>query len=270
MLSLALLVCGVLVLPAQSHDRDAADLEDPALEEPVLDGPALEVARLRQELAALAAAAAAEGSARRELMEELRALRQEIDALLAQLSAHASGTEPPAERLESAASAPDLGSAQPGSPGISSEPAAAAGAPPNPTCAELAAFDSNEDGVVSGLDRYWRYFRLWVDDGDGAIEGRELRGLYDAGIQQLTARLGTYRTLDGDAGDVLRRGPIRLAPLGKVRGEALLAVDADRLAGGGELELQDGSGARLTGVQVLTTEMQVARADRPPASLSCP
>jgi hypothetical protein len=268
MLSLALIVCGALVLPAQSDDLEAGSLEDPPLE-----SPALEVARLRQDLAALTAATAAVGERPSpELMEQLKNLRQEIDALLALLSAQGSATERPVERVDSGAPATDLGSRRPGTPRSSGEPTAeaAANAPPTPTCAELAAFDSNEDGVVSGLDRYWRYFRLWVDDGDGAIEDRELSGLYDAGIQELTARLGTYRTLDGYAGDVLRQGRIRLAPGGRLRVEAPLALDADRLARGGELELQDGAGARLTGVQVLTTEMQIARADQPPASLSCP
>jgi hypothetical protein len=262
-LLLALSVLGAPVLSAQSAAHEVASADDASPQ----------VERLRQDLAALTAAVDTTDEAPSpQLVEQLIALRREIDALLALLAARAPDVEEQADLSEGAApeTATSVAS-RPGPPRPSERATEPPTVPsPTPVCAEFAVFDTNADGVFSGLDRYWRYFRLWQDDGDGTIEARELSGLYDAGIQELTVKLGTYRTLEGGASDVFGKGRIRLAPGGKRLVEALLTLDADRLAGGGDLELLDRSGVPLSGVQVLTSEMTVARAGQPPAPLSCP
>ena len=210
----------------------------------------------------------------------LLALRQEIDQILILLEA-----QPPVVRRRVGQLLAAETEAR-GTPPVTPEPAAEAESPPeavaripepraepqlaeaDPPCAELAPFDSNGDGVLSGLDRYWRYFRLWRDDGDGTMEERELRGLYDSGVGELTLRLGTYRTVDGDAGDVLDDGTLGLDLPGR-EGIARLTLDADRLARGGELELRGADGAPLSGRQVLTPEMIVAAADGRTTALYC-
>lgn len=248
-----------------------------------------QVARLQRELGALALSVDPddEATSSEELIAQLTALRQRIDDLLGLLTAlppaadevTAATTAPvAAEEAESPSLTPPASEQQAPTPTLPPQDSAPStggpqpdAAPPSePACAELSLFDTNGDGVVSGLDRYWRFFRLWHDDGDGAIEARELTGLYDAGIKELTVALKTYRTVDGDAGDVRAAGRIRLELLGKRGATAELVLDADRLAGGGELELRDGSGAPLTGLQALSSEMAIAAADGASVPLRCP
>lgn len=214
-----------------------------------------------------------------ELAEHLLALRREIDELLTVLASRRAEPEvdsplpaegeavkvapPPAVAEEGSEKFAPVEVVEAAEARVSSRPEADA------QCAEFEMFDTNEDGVVSALDRYWRYFRLWRDDGDGVVEDSEVSRLYDAGVRELTTALGTYRTADGVAGDVLEGARIRLDLMGKNGGMATLAIDADRLAHGGEFELRDGAGAAVSGLQALSSSMSTVAADGAERPLSC-
>jgi hypothetical protein len=137
-------------------------------------------------------------------------------------------------------------------------------------CAALGVFDSNGDDSISGLDRYWRYFKLWIDDGDGVIELTELSGLYDAGVAGLSTSLRSYIAAAGDSGDVWVGQVITLDLLGKTNRQAVLVIDADRLARGGELELRDSADAALTGWQALGAATRVFSSEGDVRPLLCP
>jgi len=137
-------------------------------------------------------------------------------------------------------------------------------------CVDLAEFDTNEDGAVSGFDRYWRYFKLWFDDGDGAITENELKTLYDSGIGAVSAKLRSYTDLDGGKGDVVVSQHILLdVPGGKTR-TAVLTIDAGRLARGGEFELRDELGTGLDGLQILDRRTVIAVTSGGERALICP
>ncbi len=252
-------------------------------------------------LAALNGAAAqveaGDGLSDDQIVERVLELRRELDALLAALPAdlrdeierrlaaadpsEAPGPPEAIASLESAlssgseavATSPDFAaaaveaipatSATPTAPAISATPAA-------DSCAELAVFDTNGDGAVSGFDRYWRLFRLWRDDGDGKIEPPEIFGLYDAEVREFSSSLRRYETLDGVRGEVLLVGGwVTFELMGKKGGPATLMVDAERLSRGGELTLVDADGAALGGLHRLG-EMSMLSAGGEITRLSCP
>lgn len=142
-----------------------------------------------------------------------------------------------------------------------------------PTCGTLVPFDSNNDGVVSGADRYWRYFRLELDGGGSSgSETSAPESLYELGIRDIEVDLRFYTTAEKETGDIHVGEAIRLELLGKGRlaGESgLLVIDADRLARGGEVELVDGSGTPLTGYQVLRAGVALETADGSLLPLLC-
>ena len=276
----SLVLAAALALPAQSDDRSVGEETPP-------EDLAEQIQSLRQAIATMTLALDSEDGGRegeaQDLIESLGQLQREIDRLLAQLTAGLPEvqTEVGTRVSEAGQNGGEVDTPtrlsevpSPAIEPVAEEPAVVAQRliepPAEAECEEFKVFDSNEDGVLSGLDRYWRYFRLWRDDGDGVIEESELSGLYDAGVGEVTVRLGTYRTVDGIAGDVIGGGNIRFDLLGKNGDIARLTLDADRLARGGELELQDGSGFALTGRQALTSQMIVAPVDGTPAPLSCP
>lgn len=280
-LVLALLVTAT---PARASDTPSAD--ERAAAQRIVE----QITRLREAMGQLGAEDGVDAGARStgapagdELMLRLLALRQEIDQILILLEAQPPAVRGEVGRLLGAASVPsavEVPTATPAEENAAPAPvrapvptprAPAAPAPERraPTaCAPLAPFDSNADGVLSGLDRYWRYFRLWSDDGDGVMEARELSGLYDSGVAELALAARTYRTVDGTAGDLIAGRVLRLEGLGR-RGRAVLTLDADRLARGGELELRDAAGAALTGRQALSPEMVVTTADGESSVLGC-
>ena len=204
-----------------------------------------------------------------EIVERILRLRRELDALMEALPAELRGEVE--RRLAEVEREPVVDS-----PIVeASAPAEAAASMPAPAeesqCAALAVFDSNDDGFVSGLDRYWRFFKLWLDDGDGDIEEPEVASLYDSGIAQLSARLRSLTTVDGGSGDVwIEDGFVLLDVPGKHGRTAVLLIDADRLARGGELRLVDVDGTALTGLQSLGEAIAIASAGGEPRPLLCP
>ncbi len=272
----SLVLAALLALPAQSQDQVAAGAGS---REEIVE----QILSLQQAIELLVAShrgedeASSQGTGAEELAERLRALRRAIDDLLARLASQSpegvpdSGSRPAAEGQVAPPSIegePQREEARVETPQTPALPRAISTA--ESLCAEFQVFDTNEDGVVSGFDRYWRYFRLWRDDGDGLIEERELSRLYDAGVGEIKTTLGTYRTLDGVAGDVLGGTRIRLDLAGKNGGMAVLAIDADRLARGGQFELRDAAGEALSGLQPLSSEMTTLSADGTSRPLSCP
>ncbi len=142
--------------------------------------------------------------------------------------------------------------------------------PSDGVCAELAPFDTNADGAISGFDRYWRLFRLWRDDGDGEVEPAEVVGLYDAGVREFSTAVRRYETVDGVVGDVRTVGGwITFERVGKKGRDAVLMIDADRLHRGGELTLVDSGGAPVAGLRRLGETSMLSSAGAL-VRLSCP
>lgn len=123
---------------------------------------------------------------------------------------------------------------------------------PEPRCGDLTILDSNGDGALTGLDRYWRYLALWKDDGDGEIDEKEVRSLFRYEIRRLGVRLVSYTTSKDADGAVWIEDRIYFDLPGRTS-QAVLVIDAGRLGRGDELWLEDSSGARLSGYQPLRT-----------------
>lgn len=163
---------------------------------------------------------------------------------------------------------------------IVSEPSAPEGPTPEtalepataPVCGTLTPLDSNEDGVLSGADRYWRYLRLELDGGAG-MESQGPASLYDLGIRTIDVELKFYATPDKERGDIDVGEAIHIELVGKGRlaGESgVLVIDADRLARGGEVQLVDGSGTPLAGFQALRPGLALETTDGSRLPLLCP
>ncbi|MGB6336446.1 MAG: hypothetical protein WBG96_12620 [Thermoanaerobaculia bacterium] len=172
--------------------------------------------------------------------------------------------EPPAATMEivPAPSAPE-----PPAPESEPEPATV------PVCGTLTPFDTNEDGVVSGADRYWRYLRLELEGGGASLESQGPSSLYDLGIRTIDVDLKFFTTPDKERGDIDVDGAIHIELVGKGRlvGEpGVLVIDADRLARGGEIKLVDGSGTLLAGLQTLRPGLALETADGSRLPLLCP
>ena len=124
-----------------------------------------------------------------------------------------------------------------------------------PSCIHLAAFDSNNDRVVSAGDRYWRYLRLWNDNGDGIVdEELEIDSLYELGIREIRVELDYYGLPNNVSGDITVGDQVQLILVDPKRNSAApatLVVQAGRIARGGEIWIADESGAVLDGYQTI-------------------
>lgn len=122
-----------------------------------------------------------------------------------------------------------------------------------PPCVHLAAFDSNHDRVVSASDRYWRYLRLWSDNGDGIVdEELEIDSLYELGIREIRVELDYYGLPNNVSGDITVGEQVQLILIDPKRNSAApatLVVQAGRMARGGEIWIADQSGTVLDGYQ---------------------
>lgn len=183
-------------------------------------------------------------------------------------AAAATATRPPlpapALREPAAPRPADSASAAPASPATT----AAA------LCGTLLALDSNEDGLVSGADRYWRYLRLWAGSGADEPPPSELVSLYELEIRELDVGLSRFRTSDEIRGDIVTDNDgIRLELLGRaasLAASALLVIDAGRLARSGELRLVDSAGEPLAGYRVLRPGVVLESADGSRWPIGCP
>ena len=142
-----------------------------------------------------------------------------------------------------------------------------------PVCGTLAPLDSNEDGVLSGADRYWRYLRLELEGGGAGLESQGPASLYELGIRTIDVNLESYTTHDKERGDIDVDEAIHIELVGKGRlvGESgVLVIDADRLARGGEVRLVDGAGTLPAGFQTLRPGLALEIADGRRLPFLCP
>lgn len=125
-------------------------------------------------------------------------------------------------------------------------------------CVHLAVFDTNGDRVVSSGDRYWRYLRLWNDNGDGVVnEELEIDSLFELGIRHIRVELDYYSLPEDVTGDIELGEQVRFVMTGLERGasSALLVVQAERMSRGGEVRLADASGEPLIGYQPISSSI---------------
>lgn len=140
----------------------------------------------------------------------------------------------------------------------------------SPPCGGFHLFDTNEDSLVSGGDRPWRFLRLWFDtDGDGAVSDLEIESLFDLGVRQIDVALRFYNSAAGDSEDVDVDELIWLRGVGKKIGSdrsGVLAIATDRLASDGRWKISDAQQAHLTGYQPLGTNtfLETEQGDRYP------
>lgn len=141
------------------------------------------------------------------------------------------------------------------------------------TCGTLGPLDSSRDGLVSSSDRYWRYLRLWLDDGNAELEPTEVASLFELGIRQIDVDMTTFkdgedRVRDIDVDEVLE---LRLDAKGRSGSQTgVLIMEAGRLARSEEIWLVDSSGTRLTDYQLLTTALAFELSDGSRHPLACP
>jgi hypothetical protein len=144
---------------------------------------------------------------------------------------------------------------------------------PVPVCGTLTPFDSNDDGLLSAADRYWRYLRLELEGSGASLEAQAPSSLYELGIRTIDVNLKFFTTPDKERGDIDVDEAIHIELVGKGRlaGESgVLVIDADRLARGGEIKLVDGSGTLLAGIQALRPGLALETADGSRLPLLCP
>lgn len=144
---------------------------------------------------------------------------------------------------------------------------------PRATCGTLGPLDTNEDGLISGGDRYWRYLRLWFDNGNGTLEEAEIESPFSLGIRQIDVGMGSFKDSDDAVGDIDVDDLVRLHLHSRGRSgtrTGVLIIEAGRLARGDELWLVDSSGTKLANYQPLTTELAFEFADGNRHPLSCP
>lgn len=104
-------------------------------------------------------------------------------------------------------------------------------------CAGWLVWDTNEDRMLSGADRYWRHFVIWIDDGDGVVEGEEMQDSFELGLRKLDLDLRSYEGANDSTGVVERReiDGIERLRVELLRGRAdygVLAVDLDGMVRG--------------------------------------
>jgi hypothetical protein len=123
-------------------------------------------------------------------------------------------------------------------------------------CVHMAAFDTNADRIVSPGDRYWRYLRLWTDNGDGIVdEELEIDSLFELDIREIRVELDYYGLRGDVSGDIRVGDQVQLVLIDPRRNSsapATLVVQAGRMARGGYIWLADSSGQVLDGYQAVS------------------
>jgi hypothetical protein len=201
--------------------------------------------------------------------------RARVEARVVELAeaerADAAERAPPTPPVAEPAAAPPARSTA--TPGTTREDAMPTARPGPTPCAGLAAFDHDGDGIVSAIDRGWRHFYLWQDDGDGEAEEREVSSLFEHGVRALDTSQRRYSTATGFVGDleigegVLLEIPARRRGGGFERGE--LVVDNDGLRRAAEPTVESAEGGELAGYQPLRRGYRLVVPDGRELALPC-
>ncbi|MEM6796979.1 MAG: hypothetical protein AAF725_23595 [Acidobacteriota bacterium] len=155
-------------------------------------------------------------------------------------------------------------------------------APRNPRrCRTLEPFDTDGDGKLTGLDRYWRYFYLWTDvDEDRSVDEREVESPFERGIREVRVDLREFvrgkgkrkRSLEIQLEehillDVGGDGWSGAYPRGD---DGALAVDTSAVREAGGPDARDGRGRPLEGVQPIRPDWILVLPDGEELRVNCP
>ena len=137
-------------------------------------------------------------------------------------------------------------------------------------CTAWSVFDTNADGALSGADRHFRHFFVWLDNGDGQVAEREMMDPYRLGMRSLALDLRTYDGVKNRAGVVERRlnggrERLRVEILGTAKGAkgadyGILAIDVGAVLRGSGPAIRRSGGPALTEGLVLVEEGVQVRA----------
>ncbi|MEE8526656.1 MAG: hypothetical protein V3T72_22190 [Thermoanaerobaculia bacterium] len=240
--------------------------------------------------------AADEALSEDEIVERILDLQRQIDELVAELPAEA--RERLTRRLAATAPerAPDA-SAPIAVPATPVEPApepAAVPAPPavaapaaapapqplrrrltrRPHCNFLEVLDSNQDGKVSALDRYWRHLYLWSDsNGDRQVQDDEVASAYDLKVREIALDLDTFIFKKGHIGEIRVERFVTLDVGGDGLGSAddrVLVVDATKLGRGTGPRISSADDEPLAGFQPFQEGWRIEQDGAQVIVLECP
>lgn len=200
-----------------------------------------------------------------EIAQRIRELRHEIDTLLSELPPELRAEVE--RRLAEPERAPEP-VPEPPPPEPPSEPVESG-------CNHLAPFDTDGDGEVDAVDRYWRYLHLWIDaDADGQVAETEIVSAYDRGVKAIAVSLKTFRKGKDAVGEIAVGEEIRLDlgsdGLTAATTRGVLVVDATRLRRGDGPRLLGPQGEPLEGFQVLRKGLRWQSTSGVETMLLCP
>ncbi len=162
-----------------------------------------------------------------------------------------------------------------------SEPAQPSSASRKRGCNTLEPFDTDGDLKLTGLDRFWRHFYLWLDrNGDGVMSENELEPPYEKGVREIALNLRSFvrgkkkrkrelqildeqyllLDLDGD-------GWQGIAPSSK---DGALVIDVDALKRSEGPELLGPNGEPLVGIQAFRPGWSFVLPGQEPVEMRCP
>lgn len=150
-------------------------------------------------------------------------------------------------------------------------------------CSTLVPFDTDGDGTLNGLDRYWRHLYLWFDsDGDRQPADGEMVSPFEYKIREIGLDL---RYFVAGRGKKASRGELETdeyvlvdakqdgfrATVYPAGDDAALAVDADALRRDPKgLDLRDASGGEVTGIQPFVAGWTIIDRDGSSVAVDCP
>lgn len=231
-----------------------------------------------------------------EVIERILELQASIDELLAGLPPErrdeirrhlASGTieapEAPPETVPNPPVAPSAVAPSAASPPSPPPPSPPPPPPPRPrrpgrkVCNTLEAFDTNEDGMVDALDRYWRHLYLWLDrNRNSQMEKREIVSTFNEKVKDIATDLDSFSTFKRGRGEIRVGERILLDLRGngfdseRSRDDAVLLVDASALGRGTGPVLLSASGQPVSGIQPFEKGLRLRDSEGNVIRLNCP
>ncbi|MEM1176864.1 MAG: hypothetical protein AAGM22_00850 [Acidobacteriota bacterium] len=148
-------------------------------------------------------------------------------------------------------------------------------------CRTLGPFDTDGDGKLTGLDRYWRHFYLWTDVNENRkLDEREVESPYERGIREIDVALRSFvrgkgkrkRALEIQLEehillDVGGDGWTGADPRGD---DGALAIDTSALRKAGGPDVRDSRGRTLEGVQPFRPGWVLRLTDGSEIQANCP